>query len=91
MVKHARKKQRLEPNLQPLGSVRLLDDDAEKDDEERRLESFLFGTDYRPSAKDKGKGRDEGMLLAISGDDEEGGGREDAGNAMENLQDADVS
>ncbi|KAL5534753.1 hypothetical protein ACEPAG_1217 [Sanghuangporus baumii] len=88
MVKRARKKQRLEPNLQPLGSVQHLDNDAEKDDEERRLESILFGTDYKPSAK--GKSRDDSMFLVISDEEGDGGGHGDVGNAMENLQDADL-
>lgn len=88
MPKHARKKQRLESEVQPLGSVLHLDENADKDDEELRLESLLFGTDFRPS--EKGKGR-EANFLVVSDDEDEENPLEGAGNAMEHLQDADVS
>ena len=88
MVKQPRKKQRLENEkiTQPLGSIRLEDNEAEKDDEELRLESLLFGTDYQPNGK--GKGRDTGLIV-IS--DEEDGLGKTAGNELEQLQDSDVS
>ncbi len=47
MGKHARKRQRKDKpaheSVAPLGTVAILDDNADKDDEERRLESLLFG------------------------------------------------
>ena len=87
MVKHPRKKQRLEneKTAQPLGSARPEDIEAEKDDEERRLESLLFGTDYQPSGK--GKGREAGLIIVSEGED---GADANAGNELEQLQDSDV-
>ena len=70
--------------LEPLGSSRRVWDDEDKDDEERRLESVLFGRPYVPSTKegagDESDG-DEGMLeadLAL------------AGNEFANLMDSEV-
>lgn len=61
--KHIRKRQRTDKTYaQPLGAVASLLDDADKDDEERRLESVLFGKPFVSMSKD-----DE-----ISGDDEDG-------------------
>lgn len=88
MPKHARKKQRLESEVQPLGSVLHLDENADKDDEERRLESLLFGSDFKPSGKGKGR---EANFLVVSDDEDGEDLLEGAGNAMEHLQDADVS
>ena len=87
MVKHPRKKQRLENEkaAQPLGSARPEDIEAEKDDEERRLESLLFGTDYQSSGK--GKGREAGLIIVSEGED---GADANAGNELEQLQDSDV-
>ena len=87
MVKQPRKKQRLENEKisQPLGSIRLEDNEAEKDDEERRLESLLFGTDYQPSGK--GKGREAGLIIVSEGED---GAGVNVGNELEQLQDSDV-
>ncbi|TFY60977.1 hypothetical protein EVJ58_g4796 [Rhodofomes roseus] len=74
MAKHPRKKQRTAKasgdapgpaNVQPLGSKVSLLDDSSKDDEERRLESMLFGTAYDPSSS-KGKG-----VLVVSDEDDE--------------------
>jgi len=69
MAKHARKKQRLakasesDRAAQPLGSAVSLTDEASKDDEEKRLESMLFGTTYEPpSASD-------GNILVVSDDE----------------------
>ena len=90
MPKHTRKKQRLQRDVQPLGSARRLDDDAEKDDEERRLENLLFGTEFNVSGKGKESVFDENIILI---EDEESGGNEQSGfgNALEHLQDEDVS
>ena len=66
MVKHTRKKQKISKHANPLGSVRF-SNEADKDDEERRLESLLFGTDF--IADEKGKGRDEGNVI-ISGEED---------------------
>ena len=84
MTKHLRKRQKTTKGAeetQPLGSS-LLADDANKDDEERRLESLLFGTTFIP--------REKNELIVVEDDDEEvemeGGEQE-----MNVLMDADVS
>ncbi len=68
---------------QPLGSqsatVSLLDD-ASKDDEERRLESVLFGTTYIPAALN------ENIFIVSEKENEEVGG----GKELQNLLDTDV-
>ena len=87
MGKRASKKQKTakEPvvHAQPLGAqvpVSLLDD-ATKDDEERRLESMLFGTKYVPAPVN------DDHILVVSEDENEdlGGGQE-----LQNLMDTDV-
>ncbi|KAG5653781.1 hypothetical protein H0H81_010622 [Sphagnurus paluster] len=79
MAKHARKKQKTSKNIeiQPLG-VDLLTDDASKDDEERRLESILFGTKFEP--------RDKLATIAAVDEDEFNAG----GNVLNNLMDSDL-
>jgi len=86
MTKHPRKRQKTQASL-PLGDsdnarLEMLLDDESKDDEERRLESMLFGVKYVPRGKGKGKEPD---------DSEEG---EDAldlgGRGMDHLLDNDV-
>ncbi|KAI6018885.1 WD40-repeat-containing domain protein [Pisolithus marmoratus] len=61
MPKHTRKRQKLtrDEAVQPLGSKHLaaLTDDASKDDEERRLESMLFGVPYVASSSSSKKKR----------------------------------
>ncbi|KAG6919717.1 hypothetical protein DXG01_002663 [Tephrocybe rancida] len=65
MPKHSRKKQKISSEKVPLGATAVdLTDDALKDDEERRLESLLFGVPYVP--------RDP--IEEGAGDDEEGHG-----------------
>ena len=87
--KHTRKRQRTDKishsDAQPLGSVVTVLDDAEKDDEERRLESVLFGKPFVPSTKD--------AILSDEGEDEEelGEGHDVVGREFENLLDSDVS
>ncbi|KAH9947370.1 WD40 repeat-like protein [Amylocystis lapponica] len=86
MAKHPRKKQRLAKaaasDVQPLGSAVSLADDAGKDDEERRLESLLFGTHYEPSG-------DAGRELVVSDDEPEETGA--AGEKeLQNLLDTDL-
>lgn len=68
---------------QPLGSnvaVSLLDDSS-KDDEERRLESMLFGTKYVPAPQD------DSNILVVSDDEIE---EVDGGQELQNLMDKDV-
>ena len=83
MAKHARKRQRTDAaaseSAQPLGSRTALADGA-KDDEERRLESLLFGVPFVPSDD----GEDDG--------EEPGQGGEDAGmgKELDGLLDTDV-
>jgi hypothetical protein len=85
MGKHARKKQKTgkrgQDDSQPLGSHSALTHVAEKDDEERRLESLLFGVPFVPSAK-------EGENLLVLSDDEET--PEDDERELENMADVDV-
>ena len=84
MAKNSRKKQKTlaetRDEKQPLGSKVVVDNDAEKDDEERRLESLLFGKAFAP--RDSSTQKNE---IVIDDDDDEGGG-----NALQQLQDNDV-
>lgn len=70
---------------EPLGSSKRVWEDENKDDEERRLESILFGRPYVPSSKEGAE--DES-------DEEEGGMPEAdvdfAGNEFANLMDSEV-
>ncbi|TFY74752.1 hypothetical protein EWM64_g9260, partial [Hericium alpestre] len=87
MPKHARKRQRVDKAGRdapvPLGAQVSLTDDASKDDEERRLESMLFGTALVPSAKGKGK---EHVIVM----DEEEEDALDAEKEFEGLADQDL-
>ena len=72
-------------DFEPLGSSKRVWEDKDKDDEERRLESVLFGKPYVPSSK----GRTGGDS------DEEDGRMPDAdvglgGNEFANLMDSEV-
>ena len=88
MAKHPRKKQKV-VEVQPLGAAGQIDDDAEKDDEERRLESLVFGKPFVPRDGSKGKG---GGILVVSDeeDGEEPGFDFAGGKELEGLQDTDV-
>lgn len=90
MPKHSRKRQRTdkgsETHSQPLGARVSLTDDATKDDEERRLESMLFGTPFVPS----GKGKGPKDLILVDDDAEDEFGQEN-GRELEGLLDTDVS
>jgi U3 small nucleolar RNA-associated protein 18 len=88
-VKHAKKRLRTDNNsrshVQPLGSVVTQLDDAEKDEEERHLESVLFGKPFISSTN--------GGLVS---DEDEHEGEQDieydaGGREFENLLDSDVS
>ncbi|GLB36797.1 putative WD40 repeat-like protein [Lyophyllum shimeji] len=82
MAKHPRKKQKTSKEvkeIQPLGSS-FLTDDAAKDDEERRLESILFGTKFVPRDKNTlTNGVDNDKIEADLG-----------GNVFNNLMDSDL-
>ena len=69
----------------PLGSSKRVWEDEDKDDEERRLESVLFGKPYVPSSKGRAgvgsEGEGEDMLEADF---------ELAGNEFANLMDSEV-
>ena len=83
-----RQKTSREEIVQPLGS-RTFVDDTNKDDEERRLESMLFGVPYVPSEKRKGKRRgDDAGIVIIS--DVEDGSAEPSLKELENMLDSDV-
>lgn len=90
-------KRKEKPLVQPLGSeatlAKLLDEDS-KDDEERRLESMLFGIPYIPSARSSSSRRiaDGGLVFDIDDEDEENDDEgEDGGRPMAGLSDSDVS
>jgi U3 small nucleolar RNA-associated protein 18 len=100
MAKHPRKRQKLDNDDKrdnknkrrekaqrvPLGTPLVVDNEAEKDDEERRLESMLFGTKFTPMDV-------PGMELMAS-DDEGGalgGGEEEGTGQLQHLSDSDVS
>ncbi|KIJ21374.1 hypothetical protein PAXINDRAFT_104411 [Paxillus involutus ATCC 200175] len=90
MVKHPRKRQKTSQaeKVQPLGTNTFVHDTS-KDDEERRLESMLFGVPYVPSEKKKGTGREnDADLVVISGDEDgiEGGNLKE----LENMLDSDL-
>ena len=87
MANHARKRQKTKktPQVRPLGTAVALTDDASKDDEERQLESLLFGKPFVPSGKQKN-------LVVVSDDEDEGdGGPLGVDQELQNLTDADVS
>jgi U3 small nucleolar RNA-associated protein 18 len=88
MGKHARKRQRRDKPVQsvaPLGTAALLDDDADKDDEERRLEGILFGKPLVP-------GRGAKVTAAIDEDQaEEDDGADMTAAELEGMLDSDVS
>lgn len=82
MAKHARKRQKTSKSAKEkyvLGSNPLTGD-ASKDEEERRLESILFGTKFVP--------REEGALVIV--EDGQDGEVEGGGQEMNNLLDTDV-
>ncbi|KDR85676.1 hypothetical protein GALMADRAFT_132340 [Galerina marginata CBS 339.88] len=92
MAKHARKKQKTSQNAQytdPISNktarLELLLDDESKDDEERRLESLLFGVKYVP--KEKGKRQ---MQSASDDDNEAIDDMEGGGRGMQHLFDHDL-
>ena len=67
--------------------LEMLLDEESKDDEERRLESLLFGVKYVPRGDDKGKYKD----IAMNYDQDEGDGTDNqAGRGMQHLLDEDV-
>lgn len=87
-------KQKTKASVRPQDSnatlERLLDEES-KDDEERRLESMLFGVPYVPRGKAEGKRKEQvadgGLIFDV---DDEGSEEEDGGRIMANLLDSDV-
>lgn len=80
MGKHARKRQKVAPVVAPneFEGINPLTDDAAKDDEERKLESLLFGTKFTPRVHD---------VLPVSDDEAQDSYR---GKEMGHLLDEDV-
>ncbi|KAH0838693.1 WD40-repeat-containing domain protein [Lanmaoa asiatica] len=78
---HKRQKTSKQDNVQPLGS--------RTTDEERRLESMLFGVPYVPTEKSKGKRRGDDANVLVISDVEDG---TTGGNLkeLENMLDSDV-
>ena len=72
-------------DFEPLGSSKRVWEDEDKDDEERRLESALFGKPYVPSSKRRVGG--------VSDEEDEGMPEADldlGGNEFANLMDSEV-
>jgi U3 small nucleolar RNA-associated protein 18 len=88
MVKHARKRQKTSDIVHDVQSSQIKEgrimDDENKDDEERRLESLLFGVKYRPRDEDEMKNSDEREGYRSREEEEERGG------GMGHLLDQDV-
>ncbi|RXW17116.1 hypothetical protein EST38_g8737 [Candolleomyces aberdarensis] len=91
MARHAKKRQKTSKttyqNVPDKSSrLELLLDDSTKDDEERRLESALFGVKYNVGGSGQGKGK------AIESDDEDEDPllQDDGGRALAHLQDEDL-
>ncbi|THH12967.1 hypothetical protein EW146_g7197 [Bondarzewia mesenterica] len=88
MAKHARKRRRVEKKKEdevlPLGARTALDDDASKDDEERRLESMLFGTPFVSSRKGKKN------ILVVSDESDNEGDADEGAAEFEGLLDNDL-
>ncbi|THU81038.1 hypothetical protein K435DRAFT_873762 [Dendrothele bispora CBS 962.96] len=99
MPKHARKRQKLSQSLSKTHQVdddptlEALLDDASKDEEERRLESLLFGKTFGTKGKAK-KGAAWKDNEDVDGEDVEDENDEDmevgGGREMENLLDGDL-
>ena len=89
MGKHPRKRQRkdrlVHKSVAPLGTATLLNDDADKDDEERRLESLLFGQPFA-----SGQGRSVAAIEVVE-DEEEDGAADVTTAELEGVLDCDVS
>lgn len=100
MTKHSRKRQKLHNDDKrdkknnrrekaqrvPLGTPRLVDTETEKDDEERRLESMLFGTKFVSTDV-------SGMEFMVSDDEGVGErlhGQEEGAGQLQHLSDSDV-
>ncbi|KAH7906953.1 WD40-repeat-containing domain protein [Hygrophoropsis aurantiaca] len=89
MAKHTRKRQKTtklthEPaQPAPLGAQTALTDEASKDDEERRLESMLFGVPFVPSGK-------HSKEVVIASDDDADMDAGEGGKELENLLDSDL-
>lgn len=91
MAKHAKKKQKTSKATyqnvpDTTARLNLLLDDSTKDDEERRLESALFGVKYNPGGKGKGK-----AIIDLDDEDEDIISEADGGRALAHLEDTDVS
>lgn len=92
MTKHPRKRQKTSNNTNGTTSTQIKEqrlamimDDENKDDDERRLESLLFGVKYRPRGKGKVNGSAES---SDQGDDQSG--EEPEGGGMRHLLDEEV-
>ncbi|KAF8637466.1 hypothetical protein AX16_010794 [Volvariella volvacea WC 439] len=86
MPKHPRKRQKTSKGneAEPLGarSTNIYDDD-QKDDEERRLEAMLFGTEFVPR-EDKGKAKDSSVRIQDDHLDDDGA------RELQHLMDGDL-
>lgn len=93
MAKHAKKKQKTSKTAyqnapDSTARLNLLLDDSTKDDEERRLESALFGVKYNSGGSGKGK---EKAIIDLDDEGEEMIAGTDGGRALAHLEDTDVS
>ncbi|KAJ3491152.1 hypothetical protein NLJ89_g11368 [Agrocybe chaxingu] len=92
MAKHARKRQKTSKASHhdhtasdKAARLEMLIDEESKDDEERMLESMLFGTKYTPREKGKGK-----LESSDEGEDDSDDMEEDGGRGMQHLRDEDL-
>lgn len=85
MPKHARKRQKLGKEVDTVTAKPVIDDTL-KDDEERRLESLIFGLPYHPTGQSS-----KNILVVSDGEEENEGDEVGGGKEFENLEDEDVS
>jgi len=93
MAKHPRKRQKTSKASEcdttgqnKTARLKTLLDDESKDDEERRLESLLFGVKYVPREEGKGKMKENSDDEHESDEDSE----EEGGRGLQHLMDQDV-
>jgi U3 small nucleolar RNA-associated protein 18 len=85
MPRNARKRQKLGKEVDTVAVEPVLDDSL-KDDEERRLESLIFGVPYKPTAVES-----KNILVVSDEEDDEDAELEGGGKEFEAVRDEDVS
>ncbi|KAF9527895.1 WD40-repeat-containing domain protein [Crepidotus variabilis] len=94
MVKNPRKRQKISDRYDPASSkeakLSKLLDDENKDEEERRLESLLFGKKYEPKVQEKGKSRQAESGEDTTTDESDDDNAAVGGGGMRHLLDQDL-